>query len=132
MRILGQPGRDVVDERIKRIRVRTGTHAGFPSPTKYLQTVLRSKPVWRAIAEIVQPCLRSACTSTSSSHVSMRKRASFGGATGVRHQQPGRRPAFLGGATRMGNLDERQWGISVSAVKDPGVINAWLFNPQLR
>ncbi|CQD22625.1 hypothetical protein BN1232_05686 [Mycobacterium lentiflavum] len=32
----------------------------------------------------------------------------------------------------MGNLDERQWGISVSAVKDPGVINAWLFNPQLR
>ncbi|MFT9660022.1 hypothetical protein ACM0CK_17915, partial [Mycobacteroides abscessus subsp. abscessus] len=28
-----------------------------------------------------------------------------------------RRPALLGGATRVGNFDERQWGISVSAIK---------------
>src|SRR6185437_16026912 len=47
----------------------------------------------------------------------MRKRASFDGATGVRHQQLRRRPALLGGATRVGNFDERQWGISASAVK---------------
>src|SRR6185312_16204930 len=85
-------------------------------PLRYLRTVLRSNPVWRAIAEIVQPRLRRACTSTSSSHVSMRKRASFDGATGVRHQQLRRRPALLGGATRVGNFDERQWGISASAV----------------
>ncbi|WP_074292559.1 hypothetical protein, partial [Mycobacteroides abscessus] len=26
-------------------------------------------------------------------------------------------PALLGGATRVGNFDERQWGISVSAIK---------------
>ncbi|MEE6140731.1 hypothetical protein SKC41_31050, partial [Mycobacterium sp. 050128] len=31
-------------------------------------------------------------------------------------QQHRRRPALLGGATRVGNFDERQWGISVSAV----------------
>jgi len=43
----------------------------------------------------------------SSSHVSIRKRASFDGATGVRHQQLRRRPALLGGATRVGNFDER-------------------------
>lgn len=66
--------------------------------------------------EFVQPRLRRACTSTSSSHVSMTKRASFDEATGVRHQQLGRRPALLGGATRVGNFHERQWGISASAV----------------
>src|SRR6476620_8890515 len=49
----------------------------------------------------------------------MRKRASFDGATGVRHQQLRRRPALLGGATRVGNFDERQWGISASAVNRP-------------
>ena len=38
------------------------------------------------------------------------------GAVGVRHQQHRGRPALLGGATRVGNFDERQWGISVSAV----------------
>src|SRR5690349_14958526 len=35
--------------------------------------VLRSWPRWRAIAEIVQPLARSACASTSSSRVSMRR-----------------------------------------------------------
>lgn len=68
-------------------------------------------------AEIVQPRLRRACTSMSSSHVSMRKRASFDGATGVRHKQLRGRPALLGGATRVGNFDKRQWGNSVSAVR---------------
>jgi len=47
----------------------------------------------------------------------MRKRASFDGATGVRHQQLRGRAALLGGATRLGNFDERQWGISASAVR---------------
>ncbi|WP_207569603.1 hypothetical protein, partial [Mycobacteroides abscessus] len=41
-----------------------------------------------------------------------------GSAAGVRHQQHRRRPALLGGATRVGNFDERQWGISVSAIND--------------
>lgn len=46
----------------------------------------------------------------------MRKRASFNEATGVRHQQHRRRPALLGGATRVGKFSERQWGFSVSAI----------------
>jgi hypothetical protein len=46
----------------------------------------------------------------------LRKRASFDGATGVRHQQLRGRPALLGGATRVGNFDERQWGNLASAV----------------
>jgi hypothetical protein len=53
--------------------------------------------------------------------VSMRKRASFGSAAGVRHQQHLRRPALLGGVTQVGNFDERQWGTSVSTIKGTGL-----------
>jgi hypothetical protein len=42
---------------------------GVRSPFKYRRTVSRLAPTCRAIAEIVQPCLRSACTSTTFSHV---------------------------------------------------------------
>ena len=118
MRVLNQAGGDVVDERVERIRRRPRTHPGFFTVQIFADRLSVTNPVWRAIAEIDQPRLRRACTSTSSSHVSMRKRASFNGAIGVRHQQHRRRPALLGGATRVGNFDERQWGNSTSAVTD--------------
>ena len=52
MRALDQPRRHVVHERVERIRRRPRSHSGLPPPFRYLRTVLRSKPVWRAIAEI--------------------------------------------------------------------------------
>ena len=57
------------------------------SPFEYERIVLRSWPRWRAIAEIDQPLLRSACASSSSSCVSM-KQGSLDWLACCRRQQP--------------------------------------------
>lgn len=46
----------------------------------------------------------------------MRKRVSFDSRCVVRDHQHQGRPALFGGATQVGNFDERYWGISASAV----------------
>ena len=106
VRVLDQPRGDVVDERLERIRGRPARTPGVRHPGQIIADRLAVRPVWRAIAEIDQPRLRRACTSTSSSHVSMRKRASFDGAAGVRHQQHRGRPAL--------SAEPHGWGISMS------------------
>src|SRR3954470_1410742 len=73
--------------------------------------VLRSWPRCRAIAEIVQPRRWSACASTSSSRVIMRRGGPFGLPV-VRDQQPRRDLRHLGGATRVGKFSEQVWGDS--------------------
>jgi len=73
--------------------------------------VLRSLPRCRAIAEIVQPWRRNACTSMSSSRVSMSGGAPLSWCV-VRDHQPQGSPACLGGATRVGNFSEQVWGLS--------------------
>src|SRR6185437_15363816 len=77
--------------------------------------VLRSWPRCRAIAEIVQPRRWSACASTSSSRVIMRRGGPFGLQV-VRDQQPRRDLRRLGGATRVGKFNEQVWGVHLSAV----------------
>src|SRR5665647_3494038 len=73
--------------------------------------VLRSLPRCRAIAEIVQPWRRNACTSMSSSRVSMSGGAPLSWCV-VRDHQPQGSPACLGGATRVGIFSEQVWGLS--------------------
>src|SRR5665647_943542 len=73
--------------------------------------VLRSLPRCRTIAEIVQPWRRNACTSMSSSRVSMRGGAPLSSCV-VRDHQPQGSPTYLGGATRVGNFSEQVWGLS--------------------
>ena len=82
---------------------------GVRSPARYARMVFLSRPRCRAIAEIVQPRLRSACASMSSSRVSMQ--------TGlprslvvVRDRQHRREPHPQGGPHR--------WGISVSRTEE--------------
>src|SRR5450759_4130453 len=73
--------------------------------------VLRSLPRCLAIAEIVQPWRRNACTSMSSSRVSMGGGAPLSCCV-VRDHQPQGSPACLGGITRVGNFSEQVWGLS--------------------
>src|SRR5690606_19241259 len=68
--------------------------------------VLRSRPRWRAIAEIVQPWRANACASMSSSRDSMGTRGSFESACGQRPPSSKEPRPFPDGATG--------WGISVS------------------
>src|SRR5690606_14172874 len=68
--------------------------------------VLRSRPRWRAIAEIVQPWRANACASMSSSRDSMGTRGSFESACGQRPPSSKEPGPFPDGATG--------WGVSVS------------------
>src|SRR5665647_858006 len=68
--------------------------------------VLRSLPRWRAIAVIVQPWRRNACTSMSSSRVSMSGRNSL-------ELDGGQRPP-ASRELRLFSAEPRGWGISVS------------------
>src|SRR3954469_16905156 len=72
--------------------------------------VLRSRPRCRAIAEIVQPWRRSACTSMSSSRVSMRGRAPSRWCGGQRPPSSKEPPPSL--------AELHGWGLSVSRSGD--------------
>src|SRR3954452_7588692 len=83
--------------------------------------VLRSWPRCRAIAEIVQPWRRNACTSMSSSRVSMRGRAPSRWCGGQRPPSSEEPPPSLAELHGWGLSVSRSGDFQLSAVIHPGV-----------
>lgn len=135
MPLLAQPRGHVVDERLKRVRCQPRPHSGCALSGQMGAQRLAVKPGMAGdrrdrpttLAQgiyfhIVLPCEQEKADLLRSK------------AIGVRHPQHRRRPALIGGATRVGNFDERQWEISASAIKSTPVtlgFPSWYRNPLL-
>src|SRR6266545_7189868 len=94
------------------------------SPTSHARTVLRSRPVCRAIALIDQPRRYNATISTTSSRDNIQAAllASTASSTANAEEGPGRTPPLLrlayGSATKRGLPDQDTWGISMSTSEE--------------
>ena len=86
---------------------------GVRSPLTYARTVLRSRPRWRAMAEIDQPRPASAWTSTSSPCVSIGRGLSAAAGLEHRQQRVGPRPICWTRPSERPDRGAQPWGVSV-------------------